>query len=194
LRQFVALGGKMDNKKRSEVYERTDEAIQKAFFKLLEKKDFHKITASDIIRVSGVNRSTFYRHYVDKYEILDRIKAATTTMGDNMIAPFIVDNHHQFDIMFNTNYLNESVPEHFKRILLLLLKVRTETFDMEKIVKENFARQFPSKDGSVEDMIKRDLYADVCYRLLINALTEGEIKFNAYAVLGDLIGFITNNE
>lgn len=183
----------MDNKKRSEVYERTDEAIQKAFFKLLEKKDFHKITASDIIRVSGVNRSTFYRHYVDKYEILDRIKAATTTMGDNMIAPFIVDNHHQFDIMFNTNYLNESVPEHFKRILLLLLKVRTETFDMEKIVKENFARQFPSKDGSVEETIKRELYADICYRLLISALTAGKIEFNAYEVLGDLVRFMTNN-
>ena len=184
----------MEEKKRSEVYERTDEAIQKAFFKLLEKEDFHKITASDIIRVSGVNRSTFYRHYVDKYDILDRIKAATTTMGDNMIAPFIVENHHQFDIMFNSNYLRDNVPEHFKRILLLLLKVRTENFDMEKIVKENFARQFPAKNNSVAECIKRDLYADVCYRLLINALTEGEIKFDAYTVLGDLIGFITNNE
>ena len=184
----------MEIKKRSEIYERTDEDIQKAFFKLLEKKDFHKITASDIIKTSGVNRSTFYRHYVDKYDILDRIKAATTTMGDSMIAPFIVDNHHQFDIMFCSDYLRDNVPEHFKRILLLLLKVRTENFDMERIVKENFARQFPIKDGSVEDMIKRDLYADVCYRLLINTLTEGEIKFDAYAVLGDLIGFITNNE
>lgn len=184
----------MEIKKRSEAYERTDEAIQKAFFSLLEKKDFHKITASDIIRVSGVNRSTFYRHYVDKYEILDRIKAATTTMGDSMIAPFIVGNHHQFDIMFNTNYLNESVPEHFKRILLLLLKVRTETFDMERVVKENFARQFPAKNNSVEENIKRELYADICYRLLINALTSGKIDFDAYKVLRDLTGFITNNE
>lgn len=180
----------MEIKKRSEAYERTDEAIQKAFFSLLEKKDFHKITASDIIRVSGVNRSTFYRHYIDKYDILDRIKAVTTTMGDNMIAPFIVDNHHQFDIMFCSDYLRDNVPEHFKRILLLLLKVRTENFDMEKIVKENFARQFPINDGGVENMIKRDLYADICYRLLINALTEGEITFDAYKVLGDLTGFI----
>ena len=115
-------------------------------------------------------------------------------MGDNMIAPFILENHHQFDIMFNSDYLQSNVPEHFKRILLLLLKVRTENFDMEKIVKENFARQFPVKSDSVEECIKRDLYTDVCYRLLINALTEGEIKFNAYTVLGDIIGFITNNE
>ena len=184
----------MEEKKRSAVYEKNDEAIQKAFFSLLEKKDFHKITASDIIKKSGVNRSTFYRHYVDKYDILDKIKAATTTMGDNMIAPFIMENHHQFDIMFNSNYLQDNVPEHFKRILLLLLKVRTESFDMEKVVKENFARQFPAKNDSIEESIKRDLYADVCYRLLIDALTEGEIKFDVYTVLGDLIGFITNNE
>lgn len=194
MRQSVAQGGKMEIKKRSEVYERTDEDIQKAFFKLLERNDFHKITVSDIIKASGVNRSTFYRHYVDKYDILDRIKAVTTTMGDNMIAPFIVDNHRQFDIMFCSDYLRDNVPEHFKRILLLLLKVRTDNFDMEKIVKENFARQYPVKDDSVEEMIKRDLYSDICYRLLINALTEGEIKYNAYTALGDLIGFIINNE
>ena len=41
----------MEEKKRSEMYEKADEAIQKAFFSLLEKKDFDKITASDIIRV-----------------------------------------------------------------------------------------------------------------------------------------------
>ena len=182
----------MEEKKRSEMYERADEAIQKAFFSLLEKKDFDKITASDIIRVSGVNRSTFYRHYVDKYEILDRIKASTATIGDDMIAPFIVGNRHQFDILFNSDYMNNAVPEHFKRILLLLLKVRTESFDMEKIVKNNFARQFPSGGDSPAERIKREIYADICYRLLIYSLTaKKEEDFDVYKILRDITDYIS---
>lgn len=185
----------MEEKKRSEMYERADEAIQKAFFSLLEKKDFDKITASDIIRVSGVNRSTFYRHYVDKYDILDRIREATATIGDDMIAPFIVGNRHQFDILFNSDYMNAAVPEHFKRILLLLLKVRTESFDMEKIVKNNFARQFPSGDDSSTERIKREIYADICYRLLIYSLTaKKEEDFDVYKILRDITDYISPAE
>ena len=44
----------METKKRAASYEKTDEEIQRAFFDLLSKKDFHKITATDIIKKAGV--------------------------------------------------------------------------------------------------------------------------------------------
>ncbi|OCT16412.1 hypothetical protein A8709_03000 [Paenibacillus pectinilyticus] len=37
---------------------------------LLKKKDFSKITVSEIIRTSDLNRSTFYQHYNSKEDLL----------------------------------------------------------------------------------------------------------------------------
>lgn len=55
-------------------YQRADEAIRNAFLELFKEKDIQAISASEVIRASGVNRSTFYAHYADKYELLDSIE------------------------------------------------------------------------------------------------------------------------
>ncbi len=40
---------------------------------LLEKKDFEAISVSDITREAGVNRGTFYLHYIDKFDMMDQL-------------------------------------------------------------------------------------------------------------------------
>ena len=40
---------------------------------LTRKKNFDKITVSDIARFCGLNRQTFYYHFQDKYELVDWI-------------------------------------------------------------------------------------------------------------------------
>lgn len=47
--------------------------IRSAFVELLHEKPFEKITATDIINRSGLNRSTFYAHYPDVGGIIDEI-------------------------------------------------------------------------------------------------------------------------
>ena len=42
-----------------------DEAIQRAYFKLVKKKNTDQITVSDITKTAGIARSTFYNHYQD---------------------------------------------------------------------------------------------------------------------------------
>lgn len=49
----------------------TKKAIIESFIKILEKKNFDKITIKDIIEESGVSRSTFYYHFVDIYELAE---------------------------------------------------------------------------------------------------------------------------
>lgn len=51
---------------------KTKEAINKAFLELLADKDFEKITVNDISDGANLNRGTFYLHYTDKYDLLDR--------------------------------------------------------------------------------------------------------------------------
>ncbi len=48
----------------------TNRRIHEAFFSLLQKKAFGKITVSDIAREAGINRKTFYAYYTDMDELL----------------------------------------------------------------------------------------------------------------------------
>jgi AcrR family transcriptional regulator len=50
---------------------RTRQLLQEAMEKLLEKKDFDKISVQDIAETATVNRVTFYDHYADKFALLE---------------------------------------------------------------------------------------------------------------------------
>lgn len=41
-----------------------------SFYQLVEKNGFANITVEDILSASDVSRSTFYRHFQDKYELM----------------------------------------------------------------------------------------------------------------------------
>lgn len=47
-------------------------AIQAALLELVVEKGFAAVTIRDITERAMVNRSTFYRHYLDKYDLLDQ--------------------------------------------------------------------------------------------------------------------------
>jgi len=50
---------------------RTRELLQQALAKLLENKEFEKISVHDIAAAATVNRATFYAHYPDKFALLE---------------------------------------------------------------------------------------------------------------------------
>ena len=52
----------------------TKKYIKIAFIKLLKEKGFNNITVSDITNVAKINRGTFYLHYVDKFDLLEKLE------------------------------------------------------------------------------------------------------------------------
>ena len=50
-------------KELDERYSTAEDAIIGAFFLLSKEKQFEKITVSDVVKKSGIVRSTFYNHY-----------------------------------------------------------------------------------------------------------------------------------
>jgi len=52
---------------------RTKKAIVDGFNRLIKENDFKKISVDMIMKVAGVSRSTFYRHFKDKYEVMNEI-------------------------------------------------------------------------------------------------------------------------
>jgi AcrR family transcriptional regulator len=52
--------------------QRTHALLRQALFDLTVEKGFTAVSVSDITKRARVNRSTFYRHYVDKHDLLDQ--------------------------------------------------------------------------------------------------------------------------
>ncbi|MDN4618161.1 TetR/AcrR family transcriptional regulator [Paenibacillus sp. PsM32] len=52
---------------------RTQEAIKKAFLELMSEKKFESITIQDIADRANINRATVYLHYLDKFDLIDKI-------------------------------------------------------------------------------------------------------------------------
>ncbi|MBP5678837.1 MAG: TetR/AcrR family transcriptional regulator C-terminal domain-containing protein [Bacilli bacterium] len=52
----------------------TKKVIQDTFLNLLEKKDIASITVTEICEIADINRGTFYRYYMDVYDLLKNIE------------------------------------------------------------------------------------------------------------------------
>lgn len=55
----------------------TKSYIKQALAQLLKKKSFEEISVTMICRQAGINRGTFYLHYLDKYDMMDKMKEET---------------------------------------------------------------------------------------------------------------------
>lgn len=54
----------------------------------MEEKDFQAITVQDITNRADVNRATFYSHYQDKYELLQRLVDETLNEFEEFIEDY----------------------------------------------------------------------------------------------------------
>ena len=67
----------MSEKKTDRRIEKTRKALRYAFAELLSEKELHKITVQEIADKADVNRVTFYKHYLDVYDLYEKIESET---------------------------------------------------------------------------------------------------------------------
>lgn len=58
-----------NNKKKN-----SEEKIEKTFIELLQTKEIKDISVSEICKIAKINRSTFYKSYIDIYDLIDKIR------------------------------------------------------------------------------------------------------------------------
>ena len=113
-------------KKNEGKYFYTASLMNQALLDLLEKKDIDFISVTEITKKAGVNRSTFYLHYDNIYELLDEtIENTNKKFADAMSikAPFQISTKKEAFLLtddFLISYL-EFCKEH-KQILKLAHK------------------------------------------------------------------------
>lgn len=52
---------------------KTKQLIKDCFLELIEEKGYSKVTITDITTKAMINRNTFYLHYIDKEDLIDKI-------------------------------------------------------------------------------------------------------------------------
>ena len=59
---------------------KTEALIKRTFLEIYRERDISRITVKDICGRAGINRSTFYDHYTDAFDLRERIEAETIDM------------------------------------------------------------------------------------------------------------------
>ena len=62
--------------------------IETAFIELLQSREIKDITVSDIIKLTNLNRSTFYANYVDIYDLADKTRETLENDFSNLFADY----------------------------------------------------------------------------------------------------------
>ena len=73
-------------------YLNTDKRIHAAFIRLLARNEFSEISVSELCRMAGVNRSTFYAHYANTQELAEQIHTVIVEkFFDEMLAKGVLN-------------------------------------------------------------------------------------------------------
>ena len=73
-----------NNKRRRE----SQEKIERAFVELLQTHAIKDITVSDLIKDTGLNRSTFYAKYLDIFDLADKTREKLEQEFSNLFADY----------------------------------------------------------------------------------------------------------
>lgn len=85
---------------------KTKESIRKAFLQLIQSKDFHKITITELANAANIDRKTFYLHYNSIGDILKEFEAE---LADKVM--ILLREQKNFDLNFFFQGLNKIMLE-----------------------------------------------------------------------------------
>ena len=125
----------VNNKRKKDSQER----IKKAFIKLLEAKEINEINVTDIVKLAGINRSTFYANYLDIYDLADKMR---DEMFENVL--FLYKDQaktktHSYDYLKLFEHIKDNQP-YYKTLFKLNFDF-TKYYDIE-LEKEEAIRFF----------------------------------------------------
>lgn len=153
---------------------KTIKAINEAFWKLMTQKDFSEISIRDITEEADIHRATFYLHYTDKYDWLEK---NINMMFSELFQEDETDLANNEPISYNIVYkFIQHCDSNFDYLYVLLQNKGTSFF--EKTFKEIL----------LETISKRSMYfqGDTTKKRMT-------IEFYASAVTGTTKWWIQNN-
>ena len=138
---------------------KTKNALRNALVMLMKDRQFEEIKTSDICNIALVNRSTFYSHYEDKYDLLVDI---INVLKENLLN----------DLDKNTKIVNTK--EYYIELIRLLLNHINEKKDVyTKILINNH-------NSILMDILEDTVMQDINKRIKKNKIKTSNIPANIF--------------
>lgn len=173
---------------------KTKRSIESSLYQLLKTKSFEAITVQDILDTALINRSTFYRYYHDKYDLVEHIVSAYMNIAQIYLkkrfraatdAELVSIVQEIYDYLFQE-----------RKKILCLLKINYSGLniyqDFSKLLKKYCAMYLTGKYSSISELTvdyQSSLYATVVVSTIV-WLLEDEHYLNrdcALNILKELI-------
>lgn len=77
----------------------TKMVLKSSLLKLMKDKPINKITVTDICKMADINRGTFYIHYLDAYDLLEKIENELYSQIAEAIEKLMKDNENSQKII-----------------------------------------------------------------------------------------------
>ena len=153
-------------------FQRTDKAILQAMVSLLKKKSFEKITVQDILDETPVTRATFYAHYHDKYDVvekmLDHFLIGQGTAIDKIHATF----PESFDEIVRSSFLAN------REYAQALISVHTDRVDFTKAIMDRHRHQYLAEHNSATAKAEARIYAAARTSVYLSFLQDDITDFS----------------
>ena len=167
--------------KRTLQFNRTDRDITDAFLKLLLKQPFEKITIQNILDEAMINRSTFYQHFTDKYALLESLQAKYMSELTSYVTSINTNTHNlsldQIDLLIEGYFVQNY------QILRILLKIKTEHFDIVQQMQSYFENYFKTQSNGELSELDANMISCLFVNFLIYYINHDDLSGNYSTIM-----------
>lgn len=136
----------------------TKKIIKDTFLELVAEKDIKKITVSEICTKADINRATFYRYYLDVFDLLDAIKKEFETELKNAYAP---SNENENTVINFAKAMLEVFLQN-KELVKMLFNTNNGLYFLNNILEIAYSRCKEKWEKDLPDIGQEDMeYASV---------------------------------
>lgn len=162
--------------------QRTESAIKEAFLRLRQTKPIEKISVTELSKLAGINKATFYLHYADIYTLSDEIEDG---MIDEILPDLgVVKKYQNQPQIFSTEILRRFI-ENRSRLNTAFSGSRYSLFaqKIEQRLKKLIYEQYPDVNTRENDILLTFLIQGVFHTV---AACREEDSDDAYVIISRL--------
>lgn len=173
---------------------KTRRLIRDSLIELIEEKGFDNITINNISERAQINRSTFYLHYVDKYELLNKTIDDALEKLFSLVAPetHIRENKLEYNsFKENIETILETIAEDgcFYKTMLGKNGIINFRQRMESILQQKLGQSF-----QIQTLIPKELFLQLISSLYMGAIiwwVNNDMSYSSNFMAEQLVKMMT---
>ena len=154
---------------------KTKAQLRAGLARLMQKKSIKEITVKELVEEVDINRSTFYLHYTDIYQMLESIEAELMEEITHLVADFPLDplNNKESSYPFIEQIF--TILDHNKDICIALLGKNGDMAFVNRIEKliadtvlHRLSIRLPKDNRDIENQESTQHMAELTHKLIDN--------------------------